>query len=74
MPSVGCAVRTIQIKELRFPNGAHGAPYIVFTVARMERSGIREYGATQPRITFHFIRATCCGNFRVVLWSVWFIC
>jgi len=25
--NVGCAVRTIPNKELRFPNGAHGAPY-----------------------------------------------
>jgi hypothetical protein len=28
---VGCAVRTIPNKELRLPNGAHGAPYIAFT-------------------------------------------
>ena len=26
--TVGCAVRTILNKELRFPNGAHGAPYL----------------------------------------------
>jgi len=29
--TVGCAVRTIPIKELCLPNGAHGAPYIAFT-------------------------------------------
>jgi len=29
--TVGCAVRTIPNKELRFLNGAHGAPYIAFT-------------------------------------------
>ena len=29
--TVGCAVRTIPNKELRLPNGAHGAPYIAFT-------------------------------------------
>ena len=28
---VGCAVRTIANKELRLPNGAHGAPYIAFS-------------------------------------------
>ena len=28
--TVGCAVRTIANKELRHPNGAHGAPYIAF--------------------------------------------
>ena len=28
--TVGCAGRTIPNKELRFPNGAHGTPYISF--------------------------------------------
>ena len=32
--TVGCAMRTIPNKELRFPNGAHGAPYIIFTTSR----------------------------------------
>jgi len=31
--AVGCAVRTIPNNELRFLNGAHGAPYMVITTS-----------------------------------------
>ena len=45
--TVGCAVRTIPNKELRLPNGAHGAPYIAFTTPSTGEGLFLEFTGTE---------------------------
>ena len=65
--TVGCAVRTILNRELRLPNGAHGAPYIAFTTPSTEKGLFLEFTGSElknnrqtaryPRYTGTFMRS-----------------
>jgi hypothetical protein len=45
--TAACAVRTIPNKELRLPNGAHGAPYIAFTTPFTEEGLFPEFTGSE---------------------------
>jgi hypothetical protein len=48
-------VRTIANKELRLPNGAHGAPYIAFTTP----SGVRRHSGFHIQGNFCYVASPC---------------